>query len=639
VRFPEVLALRQDIQALRGLAVLLVVAFHVAPSAAPAGFLGVDVFFVISGYLLAGQVIAARARGSFSYRTTLWRRFVRLAVPAAPVYVVVAIAGLVLLTADEKAALWAQLAGAITFTSDVVLWSQGGYFDQDAATKPLLHTWALSTVFQAAVVFPLIVGAWTHWRPGVAAVAVAGFVAFALLARHAPDAAYFLTPFRLWEFAVGALVAGVSSPGAAPAARRWAMPGVVGAVAGVACTAGPGLQPEATIFVCIAVAMALVLRAETSPVWRPFAALGAISYPLYLIHWPALAFARSLYLGVDPPVVVVAAIVVVSIVLAYALHRAVEVRRPIDARHGMAAAMVAALLAGGVPGSADASPGTDWREERRPNTGLGSQCEFDGPFEPRSDCMTTSAPQILVWGDSVAMQWVEGLVRADTGHLGIAQATMSTCGPMLGISPVYSGALGDQWARRCLAFNDAVLSWLQRETGIRHVLLSSIFAYNVERGQQLLTRQGRAPQTVDAAHAALMKTVNAIRAAGKSVTVVGPAPVADFDVGACLERVASGLPIAGRRTCDIDQRDHERTAAAVLELLRRVESSRVSVVRPTAVLCDGRVCRTELDGQALYRDKTHISYTGSVALVARLGLLRKVTTRDFRTSAQRSAAN
>lgn len=618
---------REDIEVLRGLAIGLVVLFHAAPSAAPAGYLGVDVFFVISGYLLADRVIAARAREDFSYRTMLWRRFVRLAVPAAPVYVVVAIAGLVLLTAEEKAALWAQLAGAITFTSDVVLWSQGGYFDQDAATKPLLHTWALSTVFQAAVFLTLIVDAWSQWRMTILAVAIVGFVAFALLAQHAPDAAYFLAPFRLWELAVGALAAGVSSPGAAPAARRWAMPGVVGAVADVACTAGPGLQPEATLFACIAVAMALVMRAETSRVWRPLAGLGAISYPLYLIHWPALAFARSLYLGVDPPVVVVAAIILGSIVLAYALHRVVEVRRPIQARHGMAVAVVTALLAGGVPGSAESSPVTDWREERRPNTGLGPQCEFDGPFEPRSDCMTAPAPQILVWGDSVAMQWVEGFVRADTGRLGIAQATMSTCGPMLGISPVYSGALGEQWARRCLAFNDTVLSWLQNEPGIRHVVLSSIFAYNVERGQLLLTHQGRAPQTVDAAYAALMKTVNAIRAAGKSVSVVGPAPVADFDVGACLERVASGLPIAGRRTCDIDQRSHERSAAAVLELLRRVESAGVRVVRPSSALCDGRICHTSLDGQPLYRDKAHISYRGSAVLAARLRILEIVVSK------------
>lgn len=617
--------MRQDIQALRGLAIAVSLCFHAFPVVFPGGYLGVDVLFVISGYLMAQTI---QAQEQFRYGAYLVARIRRLGLPLVPVLLVVALAGALLLTAAERASLWAQLAGAATFTANIVLWLQGGYFDQEASTKPLLHTWALAAVGQAAVLMPLVLRVGTGWRWLVAAMGLSSFIAFVLVLDRDASAAYFLLPFRLWEFAIGAAVFGLTAPAVPSGARQSAFALATVGLAILAAAVSGAANPAPMAAACALTAAVLWLAQPTQSLIAPLAWLGSISYALYLVHWPLLAFLRALFLGSDIPVLLVLAALAAALALAWPLDR-LGARRYRDRgrvlQHTGLALAGAVLASAAIPQHARAA--TDWQHERRPNVGLSPHCDFDGPFEIRSECMTSDKPQLLIWGDSVAMQWVHGLARADAGNRGIAQATMSTCGPTLGVAPVYTGALGEAWARRCMAFNDAVLAWLQRQPQIRHVLLASIFSYHVESGQRLQTAAGLKPQTVDAALEALMRTVRAVRAAGKEVSVVAPLPAGTFDVGACLERRLSGLAVLGRNSCDIERKVYERTAASVLELLRRAQAGGVRVVWPSLLLCDERTCRVSIDGIPLYRDKAHLSYTGSEVLTDRLGLLDQVAPR------------
>ncbi|MBZ8138438.1 acyltransferase [Rubrivivax gelatinosus] len=612
--------MRQDIQSLRGLAIALVVLFHAAPVVAPGGYLGVEVFFVVSGYLLARSVGVAREAGRFRYGAFVLRRLRRLAVPAAVVLLACAGAGSAWLTAVERSSLWQQTAGAATFTANVVLWLQGGYFDQQAATKPLLHTWALAVIAQAAALLALL----PLRRRWLLPLLCASFAAFVLVLRHDEAAAYFLTPFRLWEFVIGMLVAGAAPPAWPARSVLVTSAAAVAALVWLALRVPPGASAAAMLAACLLSALLLWLRPAFPVALRPLAWLGAVSYPLYLVHWPVLAFLRALFLGDEPPASVLAAAVAVSLAAAVALHLFVE-RPPRRRRAGAAPGALGALLLIALLAASpsDARAQVDWQQERRPNVGFAPGCDSERPFVAPAECMSAARPQVLVWGDSTAMQWVPGLVRADVDKLGLAQATMSTCGPLLGVAPVYTGALGEPWARRCIAFNDSVLAWLRTQPQLQQVLLASIFGYHIERGQRLQTRKGVRPQSVDAAYDALMQTVAAVRAAGKRVSVVAPLPATGFDVGACLERQASGRMMFGRKNCDIERQAYERAAAPVLELLRRVEAAGVRVVRPERVLCDAKLCRTSLDGVPLYRDKAHLSYAGSVALVPRLELLER----------------
>jgi hypothetical protein len=279
------------------------------------------------------------------------------------------------------------------------------------------------------------------------------------------------------------------------------------------------------------------------------------------------------------------------------------------------------LLPLSLPLLVQAAPGVvDWQVERRPNHGLNSLCEFDGPFQPRAECGVGKKQKILVWGDSIAMLWTPPLVPD-----GVVQATMSTCAPMLGISPVYSGELGPAWSQRCIAFNDSVLAWLKSQPQITHVVLSSRFTYNVEQGQKLHTRTGDVPQGVDVSAKALADTVQAVRALGKKVVVLAPPPLATFDVGICLEREASGRSIGGRANCQIDYEAYVKSDERVIALLRKTEAAaKVVVLWPSDLLCDKKSCKTTLDGVPLYRDKAHFSYHGVEVFAGRFELGKKI---------------
>lgn len=610
---------RPDIQVLRGLAIAAVVGYHVG--ALPGGYLGVDLFFALSGYLLTRLVTSP---GAASIPVFYARRVLRLVPSLVVVLALSTIAARHLLTQAELESFHAQLIGAALFISNVVLWQQGGYFDVDSAFKPLLHTWSLGIEAQMILLLPLLGLARASLRlPLVIGVSIASAMLCVLLWDSDPDAAFFLMTARAWEFGIGAAGALVQRRASATAAA-FALAAVLGTMAWAPGFDHPGIG---ALIVCIGTVVVLSAHAQflQRVVTRPIVWLGDISYALYLVHWPLLAFTSILYLGSPLSLKQRCMLIIASIFMGWALHAGIARLVPLMRR--VPRAWVAGLCGGALllsPMLARAT-GVDWAEERRANHGLGPLCEYDGKFEPRSACVKGSAPRVLVWGDSIAMQWIYGLAQTRTDNEpGLVQATMSTCGPLLGVSPLYTGRLGEAWARRCISFNDAVMAWLRNESSISHVVLSARFLSYVEPGQRLLTRSGKASQSVDAARVALQSTVEAIRAAGKRVVIIAAIPEADYDVGACLERKQRGLPVAGRRDCSVDAQQYRDTHRSVFELLDGIAKDSTPVLRSDALLCAGAHCASTLDGQPLYRDRAHLSRRGSVMVTRKLELWRQI---------------
>lgn len=627
---PGPAAYRLDIQALRGAAVLLVVFYHLGWFGLSAGYLGVDMFFVISGYVITQWVCARLAAGRFSVREFYVRRAWRLLPALFATLALSAAAAQWLLTGIDRQAFADQALGAIFFVANVVLWQQGGYFDTPAALKPLLHLWSLSIEQQFYLLFPwLLIGLGPRWRRrGLWLVSAASLVACLGLAVRYPDAAFFLLPARIWQFGLGAVAAVVAAP-------RLPMGPLasVAALGGVLLPAfhpfGPWHPGSDALLVCTATALLLcrpsVLLAG-GPGVRALAACGALSYSLYLVHWPVLVFYRHYLLGEATSRAEEAGLLLVSLVLAAALYRLVERplrRTPASAHRRLGLLGATALLLTLWCGSAVAQPdpGIDWAHERRPNHGLSIDCEFDGTFEAKPRCATGARPKLLVWGDSVAMQYVAGLAEGMAAHGGLVQATMSTCGPILDASPLYSGRLGEAWARRCMAFNDAVLAWVAAQPHVTHVALAARFFHYVEPDQKLLTRKGVRPQAVAITRPLLADTVARLQAAGKKVVIIAPPPDEGFDVGACTERLLRGRSIGRRARCDIDRQAYEALNRDVLELLRTAPAK---VIWPSSVLCDKTLCRVMLDGQPIYRDAAHLSYRGSVLFARQAGLVRQL---------------
>lgn len=342
---------RADIDGLRALAVLAVMAYHAFPEHVSGGFVGVDVFFVISGYLISNILLGQLEQGQLRWKLFYVGRIKRIFPALITVLLAVGGAGWVALFADEYDQLGRHMAAGSVFASNFLLWHEVAYFDNAAATKPLLHLWSLAVEEQFYLAWPACL--WLVYRvtPRVGwflGLVVATSVGAALLAvQNNPSAAFYAPYLRIWELALGALLA-------------WKRPRV--ADQGVACL----------LSVCglllIAFAITRFTATQAYPGWRalvptlgaalfiaadargganqvlalrPMVWIGLISYPLYLWHWPLLAFAH-IVAGGTPDALTVWGCLVLSFVLAWATYRWIEV--PI--RYSAAGSFIAAPLAG-----------------------------------------------------------------------------------------------------------------------------------------------------------------------------------------------------------------------------------------------------------------------------------------------------
>jgi peptidoglycan/LPS O-acetylase OafA/YrhL len=626
---PKPTPIRADIQALRGIAILLVVFYHAGFSGLSGGYLGVDIFFVVSGFLITGLLTRAMDAGTFSALDFYWRRTKRLLPAALAVFFICSVAAPYWLTQTELRSFTRQLLGALLASGNMVLWLQQGYFDTASQMKPLLHTWSLGIEEQFYLVMPwLLLWLAPRWR----LLALLTGTVFSLglcwlIETNDADTAFYLLPTRAWELSIGAVVATLPQRKLPSwcVALDWLAVLLIAAIVGFPIDFS--YMSLNALVACLATAW-LILNAPTflsnNLASRWLGRVGDISYSLYLVHWPLLAFAHNYYAGEPLPMLLVVQLLVASLLAALLLHFAIEqpCRRSTVRPPRFALAAFAVLLLTLVPLASHAAAPviTDWETERLPVVGLHDHCIFDGSFQAKSECISKTPPTVLVWGDSIAMLWAKPLASK-----GVAQATMSTCGPLVGVSPIYSKELGRPWALRCLAFNDVVLAWLKTQPTITQVVLSARFTFYVEVGQRLLTRDGPLQQNINNAAKALIATINSVEALGKQVILIAPPPMATFDVGICLERKASGLPLAGRPNCDIAYADYQATDKDVIALLKKIEQDTgVTVLWPADALCDSQTCRTTWDDAPIYRDKSHLSARGVTIFAEHFELEKKV---------------
>lgn len=359
---------RRDIDGLRAIAVLPVILFHGGFSAFGGGFLGVDVFFVISGYLIAGILLRDLAAGRFSILGFYERRARRI----LPALFVVLLASLALALAWMPPLAFRDFGQSLVatglFASNVLFWLEAGYFDGAAEAKPLLHSWSLAVEEQYYLLFPLALAAlWRFGRAGtlaaLGAVALASLIAAAWATRHWPDAAFYLTPFRLWELLAGALLALWLHARPAGPGNGWVAGAGLLAIAGSmlgfdSTTPLPALLPVAGTVAVIACAGPGTLAGRLLGS-APLVGIGLISYSAYLWHQPLFAFARirSLY---DPSPALMLGLVALTLALAWATwawieqpfrHRGKAPPRALPRRAPLLGAAVAglalAIIAGG----------------------------------------------------------------------------------------------------------------------------------------------------------------------------------------------------------------------------------------------------------------------------------------------------
>ena len=620
---------RPDIDGLRAVAVLPVVLFHAGIQVIGGGYVGVDVFFVISGYLITSMISADIRAEKFSI-ARFYERRIRRIFPALFVVVVAAsIAAWWLLPPFDLADYGRSSLATSAFGSNFLFWIQSGYFDAPAHLKPLLHTWSLAVEEQFYIFFPLLLLLLRRRNRRTQLAVLGGLFVVSLAAciwmtRRGPATAFYLSPFRGWELLTGSLLAlGAVPPLTRPVLREgfaavglaligWSVLGFTEA------TPFPGAHALAPC-----VGAGLIIHAGTdgrSLVGRllasePLVFIGKISYSLYLWHWPFLIFAGFWF--VEPMTASQSAIVIgLSGITSILSWRFVEqpirrtkslTRRQIFAWAAVATAIVVAFGAStqvthGWPRRAtvEARRLDAARADRSPDR---ERCHAsDARLIPFARKCTygaqPSAPTIAIWGDSFAAElgYELGQIEKARGQT-LLYISFSACGPAVGV-------FDDD--PRCERHNEDVLDHLVQSKSLEQVVLVARYvAYEHRDGGRFL--------------AGFAQVAKRLADAGKRVIVVYPIPAPPGHVPSILARLA----MLGRdlHEAEIDRATYERanhdTIAALDELVRHPG---IRGAHPESVLCGADKCEVMAGTQVLYFDVDHLSRTGARLVIPTLGL-------------------
>jgi peptidoglycan/LPS O-acetylase OafA/YrhL len=608
---------RPDVDGLRAVAVLPVLIYHLIPSWAPGGFTGVDIFFVISGFVIAGSIRDDLDGGKFSVKYFYFKRIKRILPALFATVVVTTAAAVIILLPEDLDRYGGSLAATSAFVSNIFFWRTSGYFEAAAQTQPLLHTWSLAVEEQYYLVAPVAfswVSRWggRRWLLFLGPILLLSFGVSVAAVFVGPTAGYFLLPSRLWELLLGALLA---LSGGKPRLLRWVREavGLLGlalvAWGIVALREGDAFPGWNAVYPCVGAA--LIIQAGTLPgaasaplVSRilsagPVVWIGRISYSLYLVHWPIAALHK--YLTMREPTLAEAVVMLATcMALAWLSWRFIEQPLRRTGRERLPFVLAAQLLAicvGVAAGFAIMAmrglpsrfPG--YVERRIPGIEQwgGAACFNENPTQigawslPACTRIHGSNGRILVWGDSFAAQYMPGVLldrsRIDAD---VIQYTFAGCPPILAYF---------SYARvGCAPFNRRALDIVNQDK-IDTVVLAARWT-DVPRHD--LDNLGQ--------------TVATLRRLGARVFVIGQSPmfVADVQHIDFLSGLA-GDPGVVEWPVAFDPKLND-------ELM--VRSAGATFINPISYLCSGSLCPYREGATFFYADYGHFSTYGSLRATA-----------------------
>lgn len=631
---------RPEIDGLRALAVVPVVLFHAGFAPLSGGYVGVDVFFVISGFLITTILRADLDKGRYTLAGFYERRARRILPALLACLAATFIAALILLPPGELKSLGKSAVSVALFASNIFFFREGGYFGRAAEDMPLLHTWSLSVEEQFYIVWPILLALLVRHatllqlRLVVVGLAAASFFASLWMVGRDSQAAFYLAPFRAWELLLGAALA----LGLAPQVTqtRWraglAAIGLALIIAPmITYTAATPFPGVAALPPCLGAALLIHCGSRAGIVTRlmsasPMVGVGLISYSLYLWHWPVLVLGRVLLNRAFEPLEAAVA-VAVAVGMAWLSWRYVEgpfrqhARLPkpdIKVLGGAAAGLVVLAGAGasvaltdGLKSRASAAV-TRAEEAGRSINPLRGECHVDDArAAPASAVSCTSGaqpPSILLWGDSHADHFAPAVFAfARSNGLSARQASKSACRPLL-TGGEADGRIGVA-TTDCAQFNEAVLKEAAANPKLRMLVVT---------GWWIMPKDGGAASAELFESAAYESLAHIRRTVGPRVQVVvlGSTPAFDFWPAQCLSRARLG----GR------SEDHCRLATAINSREAAVADTRLAkaAARIPGVhwvplwtkLCSGSACRTVEDEVVLMRDHNHFTVEGGDRLLA-----------------------
>ena len=617
---------RPDIDGLRAIAVLSVVLFHAFPNGLPGGFIGVDIFFVISGYLISKIIFSKIQSGTFSFLDFYGHRIRRIFPSLILILISALIFGWFALLADEYRQLGIHTAASGLFVENLLLWSESGYFDNSSETKILLHLWSLGIEEQFYIIWPVLL--WISYKAKwnfLAVTILIGISSFALNIFQANIAfnsvADFYSPqTRFWELLIGAYLAYLglneSKNFSTLKLNIASSAGVLLISVGLLCInkklSFPGwwaLMPALGAMLMIAAGPNAILNklilSNRILVW-----IGLISYPLYLWHWPLLSFARIME-GGTPSHFTRAVLVFASFLLAYLSYRFVEI--PIRfGKYQQKKALVLALLmfiisiigiyVGVKNGFEDRASisntkainsqfvGSMWKYSKN------EACQKQYPYAPAKNyawwfcaANTDQPPTLLVLGSSYANQLYPGIIENhELKHHRVL--SIGTCSAQW-LEPPSSKKV-DESPHPCgaiKAYEQQVFinQIIQNDKSLRYVIIGGL---NDESSNE-------------EAYAALKKRIDFLEENNTRVILFAPHIYHDYDIKSCFSRPL----IKTKNGCNFPYSEYVERTRQFNQLVSKINTTnpRVLGFNQNDLFCKDQSCSFILNGMPAFRDEDH----------------------------------
>ncbi|WP_175459818.1 acyltransferase family protein [Ralstonia sp. 25mfcol4.1] len=640
---------RSDINGLRAVAVLAVVLYHFQIQGFRGGFVGVDIFFVISGFLMTQIIWKGLWSDTFRFRAFYASRARRIVPPLVTVALATMLFCGAFLMPGEFKKLSAQVLSSLSFVSNLLFASEAGYFDSGASTKWMLHTWSLSVEWQFYILYPVALFALyrSPWRQHaskiLAAAALASIALCIWMTRTTPSNAFYLPYTRCWEFLAGAMVYFHATK-----LRGIPLKTEIGILLIIGCVVGFDHNlafPGYWAILPVAASTLIIADARVSGMLRnwPAQVIGSISYSLYLWHWPvvvALAYFSAStgyrYIGLAG-----------SFIAAWLSYRFIESRfqRKVSAdrtavRHPLALpayllvtiGVTAVYLTQGMPMRASNGNGAmvvrnealsqEWKYPK----GCGSVATVTGTATVKYCSLgPVGANKVLVWGDSHAEHlyptFEDIVAQGNNAGRQIVFGTYGGCMPVRGLDrPKSQGGL------QCANFNEQVFEYASR-LDIDAVVISSVwtafFPPTVYDGRDNalppICTAGKCDRfptlaaSYDFVRHHLTSDVGSLVRAGKQVTIMLPVPVYPAAVADTLAKAQwTNHAVDLHQTLD----QHKAYTADVREMLQIVaRDTGAQLLDPSATLCPNTMCQYEKGGISLYKDRNHLAPDAARALV------------------------
>ena len=613
---------RPDIDGLRAIAVMSVVLFHAFPGRLPGGFTGVDVFFIISGYLISTIIYGSLERNTFSF-TEFYARRIKRIFPALLLVLVSCYAfGWFTLFADEFGQLGKHIAGGAGFISNFVLWDESGYFDTTSDIKPLLHLWSLGIEEQFYIFWPFIL--WAAWKVRINTlvttliILAASFYLNIINVNAYPTEAFYFPQSRAWELLSGSVLAYLTIHGytkyiGMTLRNIMSVAGIALLAYGFYFVTNSGFPGWQAIIPCLG---AVLLITAGQQAWlnskvlssKPFVWLGLISFPLYLWHWPLLTFPRIINSGPVTYDIRIMAVIAAIVLAAITFHFVEKPLRKYQWNYKTATLMVLMSLVGFIGYFTYSNGGITSRDTVVTAKTINEQM-FEGrawPFTKNETCLNRykfddsnsygwwfcmtnqdKKPSIVLLGNSFANHLYPGIIKQFPNETVLSIGTCDPAFTKLNEFPV-NPCSGDRPLKQRV-FIDSII---RESSSVKTVIIDGLCQFPIKNNCIFKS---------DEYIKLLNERIEYMGKIGINVIFFVPHLTLDYNIRACMARPLK----KPQMDCLISNKKHEDAVNSFIKEMKPITDKHrnVYIFDQNTAFCDKNGCKMMIDGIPAFRDE------------------------------------